>query len=73
MYASEGRITPMIKENLSPMEKVENIDFNTVIKLEASLQRWYFSLPHKLKVRKNMVEDMIEPIFSRQANMLRLR
>jgi hypothetical protein len=73
MYASEGRITPMKTENLLPIERVNHVDFNTVLKLEASLQRWHASLPCKLKVRENIAKDMLDPVFSRQANLLRLR
>lgn len=73
MYASEGRVPSMTKENLSPVERVEQIDFSTVLMLDASLRQWYASLPNKLKVRKNNAEDVKEAVLLRQANLLRLR
>ena len=61
------------KAKTSPKERLGNIDFNTVLRIESSLRTWNHALPHSLKVRENAVAERRQPILSRQANVLHLR
>jgi len=68
MYKSDGSDGPP-----SAMTKLANLDLNTILRLDSAITDWYDSLPKKLKVRSNPVDDFTEPIFARQSNILRLR
>lgn len=70
MYSNDAVIRKAIT---SPSERLENLDFNTILRINSSLRKWNDALPHFLKVRVNAAEDLAEPIFSRQANVLHLR
>jgi hypothetical protein len=66
MYSSEGTKEPAT-------EKLAKIDFNNILKIDASLQNWHASLPGGLQVRRSVAEGRLAPVLSRQANILHLR
>lgn len=66
MYSTEGTKEPAT-------EKLVKVDFNNILKIDAALQDWQSSLPGELKIRRNVAEDRLSPVLSRQANILQLR
>ena len=59
--------------DLTPSEKLLQLDFNTVLNLDASLRRWNDGLPDYLRFRGSSAHEPAVPVFSKQANILRLR
>ena len=70
MYSNEAAIR---KATNSPAERLQNVDFNTILRIHSSLRQWNEALPQFLRVRKNSSTELADPIFSRQANVLYLR
>ncbi|EXJ56366.1 uncharacterized protein A1O5_12633 [Cladophialophora psammophila CBS 110553] len=58
---------------LSPLEKLTNLDFNTVLRIHTAITKWYDSVPDTLKINNNHSRRSTEETHSRQANILRLR
>jgi hypothetical protein len=73
MYSVEATCTHPSTALSSPLEKLETLDFTTIVRIDLSLQQWNKSLPHPLRVRGSLAEELIEPTLSRQANILHLR
>jgi len=73
MYSGEATRRYASHACPSPTERLEKLDFNTIIKIDCSLRKRSDVLPNYLTVRKNPVDELAEPILSRQANILRLR
>ena len=70
MYSND---TSDLKTKKTLRERLEDVDFNTILRIEGSLRMWDESLPPFLKVRDTASIDLTDPIFARQANVLHLR
>jgi hypothetical protein len=73
MYSKEEKIPSGTKPGISAAEKLASFDFNTVLKIEASLQHWHESLPDQLRQKPNSVGSTTDSVVWRQANILHLR
>ncbi|KAJ9493819.1 hypothetical protein H2202_010674 [Exophiala xenobiotica] len=73
LFAMYSNDASDVKVTQSTRESLDNIDFNTILRIEASLKSWDEALPGYLKVRDNASTDFKTPIFARQANVLHLR
>lgn len=70
-YSRPEVSTPQPKS--TALDELTTLDFNMVIQLSTLLQTWHDSLPRELIVRHDILDEALEPVFSRQANVLRLR
>ena len=63
------------KAYLPPMQKLEDLNFDAIIRADSSLRRWHDLLPDfiKVKVGDGISDEMGKTVFARQANILHLR
>ncbi|KAH8810824.1 fungal-specific transcription factor domain-containing protein [Xylogone sp. PMI_703] len=71
MYRNEDVISSGVSP--SALEKLHKLDFNTIVKIDTSISEWYSAVPKGLKICSAPTGKSDESIFSRQANILRLR
>ena len=80
-YITEETLSAMYKNDglasqgspLSLREKLENFDFNTLVRIDAAIDNWYISLPQQLQINHDRNSDSYDLVLHRQANILRLR
>lgn len=72
MYHKDSR-SDAVDSQAAPFERLESLDFNTIVSIDSSIRRWHRSLPEYLKVGGATGDQSTEATFRRQANILHLR
>lgn len=61
------------KAYLPPMQRLEDLNFDAILRADSSLRRWRDSLPDFIEICGGISDEMDRTVFSRQANILHLR
>ena len=73
MYSSSAISQCSASSESAPLERLNDIDFNAILRFDRSLLDWEESLPKFLLVSVDTTNDRTNAIFRRQANVLYLR
>ncbi|KIW23707.1 uncharacterized protein PV07_11886 [Cladophialophora immunda] len=71
MYPHED--APCSSTPAPALEKLTNLDFNTILRIDTAITKWYDAVPDALKIHSHRSRSSREAAHSRQANILRLR